>query len=488
MTFLTYVGSTAVTNTATQTFTGVGFQPTAIIFWLTQQTAAGWSSAGAKDSIGFAAYNTAKSAIQQGTVSVAGIGATAAPTAYEYRRWTSSACITILQYDGTSLGQGALTSFNSDGFVITWTTQPPNAYVLNYLCLGGTDITGAGVLPWQEQGGTGAQSITGLGFQPNFLFNIGTGDPTASPSTNVHSVLSIGATDGTNQWASYGYSLQSHNPTATGRVQITSACIVDTGGSQSIVKSASFNAWLSDGFKLTWNTNNATQYYHISLCLAGPACQVGAWNKSTLAAPTNDTTSVASVPFPQAAFFFTDSNIASASPTTGMRNMFGAVSGNSIDYAAVGISEKNNVATTVDARYLYPNASIIVSNSDSTTTPDAVGALNAFGAGEFSTTWTTNNAVATQICYIVFGSSTAAPISTIPNVGWCWFSEPRAVHYQGTYDCTYFGYVQNNGNIVIAQYNNTTEELTTFLLGTFEEDDHNDPAICIRNDGTILVF
>jgi hypothetical protein len=33
---------------------------------------------------------------------------------------------------------------------------------------------------------------------------------------------------------------------------------------------------------------------------------------------------------------------------------------------------------------------------------------------------------------------------------WCWFQDPRAVHYVGVHDRTYIGYVTSKGDIDIA--------------------------------------
>ncbi len=38
------------------------------------------------------------------------------------------------------------------------------------------------------------------------------------------------------------------------------------------------------------------------------------------------------------------------------------------------------------------------------------------------------------------------------NANWCWFSEPKALHYSGVHDRTYFGYVTNAGAIKVGQY------------------------------------
>jgi hypothetical protein len=46
--------------------------------------------------------------------------------------------------------------------------------------------------------------------------------------------------------------------------------------------------------------------------------------------------------------------------------------------------------------------SILVANSD-TEVYDAVASIGNFTSGSFTATWTTNNNVATQICYVAIG-------------------------------------------------------------------------------------
>ena len=76
------------------------------------------------------------------------------------------------------------------------------------------------------------------------------------------------------------------------------------------------------------------------------------------------------------------------------------------------------------------------------------------------------------------------------NVGWNWFSFPEAIHYDGTHDKTYFGYVTNTGMSTAASYDHDTGVTTTFLLHDYSvvKDDHDNPAVCVLNDGNIMYF
>ena len=72
---------------------------------------------------------------------------------------------------------------------------------------------------------------------------------------------------------------------------------------------------------------------------------------------------------------------------------------------------------------------------------------------------------------------------------WCWFNDPRAIYHKGEKEQTYFSWVNSVGDIVIAAYNHGTGAYTEHTLHhRLEVDDHDNPAILIRNDGRIIVY
>jgi hypothetical protein len=72
---------------------------------------------------------------------------------------------------------------------------------------------------------------------------------------------------------------------------------------------------------------------------------------------------------------------------------------------------------------------------------------------------------------------------------WTWFSDPRAVHYVGENDKTYWGWADTHGSIRISSLDHKTGQvqITTLHYG-FEVDDHDAPAILVRPDGRLVVF
>ncbi len=75
------------------------------------------------------------------------------------------------------------------------------------------------------------------------------------------------------------------------------------------------------------------------------------------------------------------------------------------------------------------------------------------------------------------------------NGSWCWFSDPRAVYFEGRYKRTYAGWIDNAGNVIIGYYDHTSGDIRTqTLMENFEIDDHDNPALLFVPDGRLLVF
>lgn len=72
---------------------------------------------------------------------------------------------------------------------------------------------------------------------------------------------------------------------------------------------------------------------------------------------------------------------------------------------------------------------------------------------------------------------------------WCWFSDPRAIYYEGEHNRTYAGWVDSHGDIIIGYYDHETKLINTAVLeDNFQKDDHNNPALLFNPDGKLMVF
>lgn len=75
------------------------------------------------------------------------------------------------------------------------------------------------------------------------------------------------------------------------------------------------------------------------------------------------------------------------------------------------------------------------------------------------------------------------------NGAWCWFSDPRAIYFEGKYKRTYAGWIDSFGNVIIGYYDHSGREIKTVVLqDNFQIDDHNNPALLFAPDGRLMVF
>lgn len=78
------------------------------------------------------------------------------------------------------------------------------------------------------------------------------------------------------------------------------------------------------------------------------------------------------------------------------------------------------------------------------------------------------------------------------NGAWCWFADPRALHYEnkeGTINKTYIGYIDTKGNIKAMQYDFQKKRQDEVLVRSyFQPDDHNNPTFLVLPDERIMIF
>ena len=75
---------------------------------------------------------------------------------------------------------------------------------------------------------------------------------------------------------------------------------------------------------------------------------------------------------------------------------------------------------------------------------------------------------------------------------WCWFADPRALHYEnqsGTINATYVGYIDVHGNVKATQYDWLTGKKTDVLVRSyFQPDDHDNPTFIVLPDERVMIF
>ena len=75
---------------------------------------------------------------------------------------------------------------------------------------------------------------------------------------------------------------------------------------------------------------------------------------------------------------------------------------------------------------------------------------------------------------------------------WCWFADPRAIHYtnaDGCINASYIGYIDVHGNVKAMQIDHNTGRRTEVLVRSyFQPDDHNNPTFLVLPDERVLII
>src|SRR6185295_16465380 len=167
-----------------------------------------------------------------------------------------------------------------------------------------------------------------------------------------------------------------------------------------VQKRASFVSMNSDGF--TVNVTNATSTNDaqvISLALAGLNNKVGSFNKVTGAATA--TQAITGVNFkPALAMFTSVQDVTQANPQTQSRFGIGASDGVTAGSSAF---ESLNAAADANVAGVDKTTKAFMKMNNSTPSVEAEADLASFDVDGFTLSWTTNDAVATEILYVAMG-------------------------------------------------------------------------------------
>ena len=95
------------------------------------------------------------------------------------------------------------------------------------------------------------------------------------------------------------------------------------------------------------------------------------------------------------------------------------------------------------------------------------------------------------VAALAAGAQIAAPRNgeLVADGAWCWFQDPRAIHFVGAHDRTYIGYVTSSGDVdIVSQDAHTALLVHTTLHSHFQADDHAAPGLVVLPDRRIAVF
>lgn len=401
----TKVGSFAAnTSTGNQSVTGVGFLPKVIIFMVTNLTASG-SLNDINRSFGFAISSSSRVAI-----GVVADDAHAPHTAHG-RRQDNTKCITLIDPALTVIFAADLVSMDADGFTINITTTDASARIISYIALGGADLTNVAIKEWTTKTSTGAQAITGVGFQPDSIIPLTNMSSVAPPNSLTGPFFQLGFGKSSTERATIFHIDQGSSNSS--RIQRTDK-IIETENGGAIFFSADLTSLDADGFTLNWSTANGTARYAYALCLKGPQMKIGSFNQAT----STGNQAVTGVGFqPDGLILASFNNVASTSIIQHARNSigFGKSSSERASTWVGGIDQDPSATdTNLDTSSVIKMMTAVGGGTPTTQTVADLVSLDADG---FTINNTTVDATSREILFMAFGSTNIESIKTLPLLG-----------------------------------------------------------------------
>ncbi len=241
--------ASAKTSTGTQAYTGVGFQPTALIVWAGKfSTTPLDQSTNGNGLFGFATSSSARGMVAWRNLNSSN------PQVAKRRQSTQR----ILS-STTTFTEADFVSFDSDGFTLNYTTAGGNADVFYYLALRGPQFK---VSSFNQATSTGNQSITGAGFTPKAAIMMSSNDVSANnDAAQAHARASFGWATGTSERASLWIGETDNvSPTVAFRNHDSTKLIklMTESASPTVNAAADHVSFDSDGQTINWSTADAT--------------------------------------------------------------------------------------------------------------------------------------------------------------------------------------------------------------------------------------
>lgn len=378
--------------TGTQAITGVGFQPTFIFF------VSGLGAAGAATSIRFSYGWTAGVGKD---VAFYGFGVDNQSTTDCGRAHRRDFCIYRCSTALAASDQALLSSFDSDGFTLNWTAIAATGVPVAYLALGGDAVANAGAGPTIPTSGASI-ATTGVGFLPTALM-LGHAMSSITPNANAddHFLGFGGASDSS---TSRSFAISSPNGTSLGTTDVGQSFDQDSimqtltpggAGSPTVDSEAALASFDADGFTLGISDNPAATVATSYAALRGVSFKVGDFAKPTAIG----TQAITGVGFtPKAGIFW--SQLAAAGIADSISVGMGVTDGTTEYAVGIGDADGRTTTTNVNRRITTTKGPYSVTSSAALA---AEGDLQSWDADGFTINWTTANATAGRVGYMVFG-------------------------------------------------------------------------------------
>jgi hypothetical protein len=303
----------------------------------------------------------------------------------------------------TTDGRADFSSFDADGFTIIIDDQFSADYRIDFLALGGADLTNAAAGLDARDGDTGNHSVTGVGFQPEALL---TGFAWTGDANSDHAVWSLGVATGASNLGVVAWNAVDNQGTSkTCGYGYDGETLAGPYG-DIIYFRDSFVSFDADGFTL--NQLEGTGQSLVYVALAGGQYSVGDLTTRT---DGNDIAE-SGLGFQPVAVMFASANRAlSTQDTTTAHGRVSIGAGTSTTNRAVqAISDEDNLATTETATTNQGDAVYAHVVDDAI---EALMDIKSIDADGFTCVMDDTETSACWVTYLAIGSAAAAAAEPI---------------------------------------------------------------------------
>jgi hypothetical protein len=412
----THHGQIVVPNTGTppvqRTVTGLAFQPKLVLFYCACAASFDSTLTGI-----MSCFGAARTTGEQFTIAIASDGSGTASNSGRIARYGTE-CI-CLPLNGTPAIDALATfvQFNSDGFQVNFTDLAATASMeVNYLALGGSDLTNVGIQQITPVGTTNnqTQAVT-FGFMPDAVIVASA----AVPSTTgiVDAQLNIGAAvrlPSTSQYSALWYENDGAGNMDCLVYSTTQRCAATANGTAIRDSEFSIQSWDATGVTIIWNdAPAATTTRHYMIALKG-----GQYELENILAPTSaqSVTYTTSSITPKALLAFgttdaTDTDTTVSAGTVDSVLALGACDSGLRQGAASIIQQDANANSQAKRQQSKTTFQRWLTGTTGTLAASAtVTALNASG---FDLNWTTATAGTRRFSALVMGEQQVAATSLV---------------------------------------------------------------------------
>lgn len=405
-----YVGTglSKTGSTGTLGYTGVGFQPLAVIFIVPGNATADPEYSTTKGAMGYGLTDGTRNEF------AAWAGRTNAVSSSVSNYYQNTKCINFghsaTGTNGyTTLAEASISSLDIDGFTLNYSTVNATAYEFMYIAIGGSGIS-VYVGELTEGAELGNYSTTAPGFQPDFLFAFSGGrTTTGSDNTLRGSVgLAVSSTERgmTFHIAHNGQSaVPIKNRLLTTTLQQFTSALNDT-----ILSDSDFVSFDTTGFTLDRNTDDAVDRLSGYLVIKGVTADVRQITQHT-SATTNATSGVGFQP----SFLWLIGHGSSSATETNVDAEETSGAATSTTNRAVAAFEYNKNGTNdQDSAKAFDTTDVYITGDATTPTEEGRADLSSFDSDGFTLDYGTSDGTARLILAISLKDNTAAaPKTTI---------------------------------------------------------------------------